>query len=139
MKYDDASWHYGGKFPKDLSEDHAFTHIGMFLTWALLNKLGGEFHVDLIKDDFGDLLKRKITPGKYCIKHCDGKLTDEDLNNNGNRFASIYYENQYYIDYNKVLGQDKDSIYHVEDTWANYEKLQSVLTSLFIETTKGSL
>ena len=43
MKYDDASWHYGGDFPSELSSDAGATHIGMFVTWALLVDLGGSF------------------------------------------------------------------------------------------------
>jgi len=31
-KYDDASWHYGGEYPENISEENASTHIGMFLT-----------------------------------------------------------------------------------------------------------
>jgi hypothetical protein len=36
MKYDDASWHFGGEFPKDLPEEAAATHTGMFVAWAFL-------------------------------------------------------------------------------------------------------
>lgn len=32
-KYDDVSWHYGGDFPKELTEKNASTHIGMFIGW----------------------------------------------------------------------------------------------------------
>ncbi|WP_265102660.1 hypothetical protein [Acinetobacter sp. 'aerobic (ED)'] len=39
MKYDDASWHYGGDFPADLPQEAGATHIGMFLTWMLLQTL----------------------------------------------------------------------------------------------------
>jgi hypothetical protein len=33
MKYDDASWHYGGDFPADLPREAGSTHIAMFLAW----------------------------------------------------------------------------------------------------------
>src|SRR6266404_3538306 len=36
MKYDDASWHYGGDFPEDLPREAGATHTGMFVAWALL-------------------------------------------------------------------------------------------------------
>lgn len=39
MKYDDASWHCAGDFPKDLPEAAGATHTGMFLAWALLSGL----------------------------------------------------------------------------------------------------
>ncbi|MGN6118448.1 MAG: DUF7832 domain-containing protein, partial [Rhodanobacter sp.] len=42
MKYDDASWHYGGDFPKDLPDEAGATHTGMFVAWALLSGLAGQ-------------------------------------------------------------------------------------------------
>ena len=54
MKYDDASWHYGG------------THI----------------------------------------KHCDGKFTNEDLTDEGNAFASSYYDFHYTNDYAGLFADD---------------------------------
>ena len=44
-KYDDASWHYGGDFPKDLPIEAGGTHIGMFFAWAVSSGLGGDMHV----------------------------------------------------------------------------------------------
>ena len=46
MKYDDASWHWGGDFPKDLLNEAGATHIAMFLVWCILNELGGEEILD---------------------------------------------------------------------------------------------
>ncbi len=40
MKYDDASWHFGGDYPSDLPQENACTHTGVFLAWALKTKLG---------------------------------------------------------------------------------------------------
>jgi hypothetical protein len=37
MKYDDASWHYGGDFPTDLPRKAGSTHIALFLACAVLN------------------------------------------------------------------------------------------------------
>ncbi len=31
MKYDDASWHYGGEFPADSPDEFGGTHIGLSL------------------------------------------------------------------------------------------------------------
>ncbi len=42
-KYDDASWHYGGDFPKELPEKNSATHTGMFLNWCI--------HKGLISDE----------------------------------------------------------------------------------------
>jgi hypothetical protein len=42
MKYDDASWHAGEDFPKDVPEDAGATHTGMF-TDEDLNDEGNAF------------------------------------------------------------------------------------------------
>ena len=63
VKYDDASWHYGGTYSSDLPPEAAATHIGMFLAWCLLQGMGS----DELRDDYGPELKklatRKLTPG----------------------------------------------------------------------------
>lgn len=43
MKYDDASWHVGGDFPKELPPEAGATHIGMFAAWCMLNGLTRSF------------------------------------------------------------------------------------------------
>jgi len=126
MKYDDASWHYGGDFPGDLSQKSGATHIGMFLAWCLLNNLGRNEHEDLLKS----FKNREVTPGQYFIQNCDEKLTDEDLNREGNAFAGTYYEDadgdiNYMTDYIQALDPDGKlpSVYHIKDNWENYQIL----------------
>ena len=131
MKYDDASWHYGGNYPGDLPEQNAFTHIGMFLAWALLNGLGGELHSHESKDELESLQACRIMPGVYFRRNCDGKLTDEDLSDKGNRFAEMYYEKSYFRDYVSTLATELESPYHVEDTWENFEKISQVVSRRF--------
>jgi hypothetical protein len=131
MKYDDASWHYGGDYPASLSDQNAFTHIGMFLAWALLDGLGGEIHLHELKDELESLRTHGITPGQYFRQICDGKLTNEDLNDKGNQFAEMYYKELYLRDYISTLATDQASPYHVEDTWENFEKISQVLSRRF--------
>ena len=92
MKYDDASWHYGGDFPKDLPPQAGATHTGMFLAWALLSGLAGEFHVEDDPEGIAALRARSVTPGAFFMSFCDGKFTDEDLCDDGNLFASKYFD-----------------------------------------------
>jgi hypothetical protein len=40
MKYDDATWHSGGDFPKDLPAEAGATHIGMFVSWGVSDAVG---------------------------------------------------------------------------------------------------
>jgi hypothetical protein len=92
MKYDDASSHSGGKFPTDLPAEAGATHTGMFVAWALLSDLAGEIHITDFRDDIPKLLSRSVTPGKFFLEACDGKFTDEDLNDEGNAFAQAYFD-----------------------------------------------
>jgi len=130
MKYDDASWHYGGKFPKDLPIEAGATHTGMFLTWAVLSGLAGEIHIDDFPEDIPQLKSRSITPGAFFLASCDGKFTDEDLNDEGNAFAQAYFDfekGKYLTDYEATLGAGLPELYYVKDTWENFDLLKPVL------------
>jgi hypothetical protein len=130
MKYDDASWHYGGKFPADLPPEAAATHTGMFVAWALLVGLGGEIHTEECPEDLELVQSRSETPGKFFLRICDGKFTDEDLNDEGNQFASAYFDfenGSYLADYAATLGEEGLDLYYVADTWENFDRLRPVL------------
>ena len=130
MKYDDASWHSGAEFPADLPPEAGATHSGMFLAWALISGLGGEYHVLDSAEDLARLRARKLTPGQYFLMVCDGKFTDEDLSAEGNAFAQAYFDlekGNYLGDYREYLVKGLASDYHVPDTWKSFDKLRPVL------------
>lgn len=138
MKYEDASWHYEGKFPADLPPAAGATHIGMFAAWAVLSGLGGP----RLWEDSADLLDRlrtrQITPGEFVIQACDEKLTDEDLSDEGNRFAAAYFvyddsRANFMSDYFATIGRKGQSVYYVADTWENYDCLVPVLQNRLLE------
>lgn len=125
VKYDDASWHYSGDFPKELPQKAGATHIGMFVVWAFL--------ADLHSEDFAqevDLLKsRKMTPGQFIIEHCDEVFHSSMLNDEGNRFAGVYFapkNGNFLKDYEKELEGSLPSLYHVKDSWENFDKIKPV-------------
>ena len=138
MKYDDASWHSGGNFPADLPSQAGATHIRMFVAWALLHGLAGDIHTREFPEPLARLRERKITPGQFFLEACDGKFTDEDLSEVGNRFAEYYYERDdrrgtYFADYAGRVGTEPPSIYHVPDTWETYERLAPIIQQRFEE------
>jgi hypothetical protein len=127
MKYDDASWHSGGDFPADLPPEAGGTHSGMFLAWAILNRLGGDLHSP---EEVEGLRTRTLTPGQFFLDVCDGKFTAEDFSEEGNAFARAYYDmsrGQYLRDYEYALGAGLPTLYHVPDTWGTYDVLAPVL------------
>ncbi|EIE1275322.1 hypothetical protein C4G66_RS25190 [Vibrio parahaemolyticus] len=126
MKYDDASWHYNGDFPENISKEAASTHIAMFVIWCLLNGLTGEIYTDEIPEQLEKLKNRIQTPGQWFIENCDEKFTNEVLNEVGNKFATIFYASddaEYLNIYEKVLGENLGSLYSVPDNWESYDKL----------------
>jgi hypothetical protein len=143
MKYDDASWHYGGgEYPDDLSEDAAGTHSGMFVAWALLAGLGGKLFTVELPDELARLKARSVTPGRFFLDACDGKFVDEELNEEGNAFTQVYFDldkGMYLGDYDAALVGDLSTAYHVPDTWQNFDKLKPVLDRRLAEWRGGKL
>jgi hypothetical protein len=134
MKYDDASWHYGGDFPDGLPDEAGATHIGMFVSWCQLNGVGGELHSEDFPEMLEKLKSREITPAQWFMSACDEKFTDEDLSELGNKFTLWYYESDpapYISDYESVCSSELESLYHVPDTWSTYEKLAPVILNQF--------
>lgn len=141
MKYDDASWHYGGDFPKDLPPEAGGTHIGMFVAWAMVNDLGGPIHTDDFPEDLGKLQSRELSPGEWFLAACDGKFTEEDLSDEGNAFARSYYADEdglkntnpnFLADYEATFPK-LESLYHVPDTWESYDRIAPTIARRFIK------
>ena len=137
MKYDDASWHYGGDFPRNLPNKAGATHIGLFVAWCQLNDLGSNLHNDDLSEELEKLNQRQVTPGTWFIAACDEKFTDEDLTEQGNQFADFYYYDEdtsnYIDDYLDILGENFESLYEVPDSWESYDKLAPIIDNRFEE------
>ncbi len=135
MKYDDASWHSDGDFPDDLPPEAGATHAGMFLAWALLQGMAGADHATDFPDELERLRNRQITPGRYLML-LDGKFTDEELDEEGNAFASNYFDlekGHYLGDYEATLADGLPTAYHVADTWDNFDRLKPVVDKRYRE------
>ena len=126
MKYDDASWHYGGDFPSGLPESAGATHMGMFIVWLFLAGLSNK--EDPI--DLDSLISRKQTPGEFVMSELDEKFVDLFLSEEGNAFAQVYYASdraKYIFDYEMTIAKNLPTVYHVKDTWQNYDLLKPVI------------
>jgi len=139
MAYDRADWHYGGDYPKDLPPENGGTHIGMFLAWAIINGLEGALHREESAASLAAVRARQMTGRQFLFKECDQKFWDEDLNEEGNAFAKDYYDSnnasgfRYDEDYDQIFGAGLPTLYHLEDTWHNYDKIAAVITQRFEE------
>lgn len=148
-KYDDASWHYGGEFPDDLTPEKGATHIGMFMRWCLERKLYSEELEEDAEEEIDDVINGELTGADFVIQVCDEKLATYDLNQEGNAFAKDYYEdetdfaehyNSFADDYESIFIQHAhdtnthlESFYHVEDTEENYQLIKPIIDKRFAQ------
>ncbi|QLG86763.1 hypothetical protein HQ393_00080 [Chitinibacter bivalviorum] len=91
MKYDDASWHSGGNFPKQQPEEYGGTHIALFLKWCFIKGWAGELHQTEEPEAVTQVINDTLSATEFFFTYCDGKLTDETFNEVGNAFAAQYY------------------------------------------------
>ena len=91
MKYDDSTWHSGGKFPEDSPVEYGGTHIALFLKWCFKKGWVGEHHLEHHADQVNQVVNDELTATDFLFKYCDGKFSDIDLSNEGNDFAKEDY------------------------------------------------
>jgi len=107
-------------FPEELESEQAYMYGGLFLGWLAdhdLLSLNTEFSEQAVQD----FKKREIS----CVDlYCRGFaecIFGEDLTEEGFFFMLYYYEGNYGYDYEQVLTSELPSIFHVKNTWENYE------------------
>jgi hypothetical protein len=130
VKYDDASWHSGGNFPDSSPDEYGGTHIALFLRWCFTRGWAGELHLDEESDDIDRVARGRLRATDFLFKNCDGKLTDQDLNEEGNAFAKQYYgeEGLYLQDYADHFG---DLMYVAPEEDHDFEAFSSLLESRY--------
>lgn len=125
---DRADWHYGGNYPQGLPPENAGTHIGIYLAWIIHRELGSKQLVKLGGETYQKVLRREATGRDLLFAELDEKFFPQLLNSEGGAFTRAYYEtNDFLNDYDLVLGGDLESLYHVQDTWENYDKMAARL------------
>jgi hypothetical protein len=117
-------WHNGAdNYPKELSAEAAGTHIGMYLAWIINNDLYGSIHNES-QDQIEKVKNRKISGADFLIEQCDEKLWNDDFNEVGKEFTEHYYlADTFFSDYEKALCIDEPTLYHIKNSWENYDKL----------------
>lgn len=131
--YDLAKNHFLGDFPASLPIEKAYLHIGIYMGWVIDMKLYSEYFEDEASTEIYRFSRREIG----CIilaEIWNGALSHELFNDETNLFTYYYYAGGLFKkDYTEVLVKSHKTIYHVEDTWENYEKLRDRMTERFIE------
>lgn len=125
---DRADWHYGGNYPSGLPPENGGTHIGIYLAWIIHRQLGSKTLEKYAGEMFQRVLHRQATGRDLLFSELDEKFFPELLTREARAFTRDYYEtNEYVNDYDRVLGGALESLYHVNDSWENYDKVAPVL------------
>lgn len=122
MKYDDAEYYFLN-FETDLPNENGGQHMGLFLEWAVLRGLASD---ELMTRS--EALRRGETTGlDLLFDHCDGKLWDGDLNDEGNAFAVDAYERWGMVDFidamNCTAESSGDEIFGAELTRQRHDRV----------------
>lgn len=129
--YDQAKFHFKGELPSDLPVEQAYVHIGMFMGWIIEQKLYSEFFEDECSLQIIRFLRREISP-TVLSEIWDGHLGSDLFTDEGNAFAYYYYGGGIYKkDYKEILAGDLPSVYHVQDTWDNYDQISQKITQRY--------
>lgn len=131
--YDLAKNHFLGDFPNSLPIEKAYLHIGIYMGWIIVNELYSEYFEEEATTEIFRFSRRDIG----CIilaEIWDGKLTHELFSEEGNTFTFYYYAGGLYKkDYQDILVRNEPSIYHVEDTWENFENISARISQRYKE------
>ncbi|MFC0180156.1 DUF7832 domain-containing protein [Thorsellia kenyensis] len=136
MVIDCIDWHEEPAYEFELEYKNAGTHIGMFISWLIINDLVS----DWMKEDFADeiklVLNRQMT-GLELLLVAEGILREDYISEDALPFVEAYYSNDidfsrsYQNDYEKILTNNLTSFYHVADSWENYELLAPALEEAY--------
>jgi hypothetical protein len=129
--YDNARNHFLGNFPANLPIEQAYVHIGMYLGWVIENTLYSDFYEDEGYNQIFRFKRREISC-TILSELWDGYLGHELFNSKGNLFTYYYYGGGvYHSDYQQILVKNLPSLYHVQDSWTNYEKIKQQIDMRF--------
>jgi len=129
--YDNAKNHFLGNFPGNLPIEQAYVHIGIYLGWTIEKGLYSEYFEDEASNQIFRFKRREISC-TILSEIWDGYLGHELFNDHGNMFTYYYYGGGlYHVDYQNILVKELPSIYHVTDSWVNYEKMKDRMDMRF--------
>ena len=133
--YDRADYHAKTIAEEGLPARQAFVHTGMFVGWLIEMRLLSEAFAGRVQDDTEAFSERRVS-GPVLYERWQGILRDDMLGNEGSAFARAYFDfdrGHYLEDYAEVLAPEDETLFGVEDTWVNYDRLAKRLHRRFTE------
>ena len=132
MIYDRAEWHYQGDYPNDLPPQNGGTHIGMFFAWLINQHMESESLAIEHSTELDAIRQRTLSGREFVASQRDGELASADLGDNANAFARDYFSSdRYFQDYADTLVGSLPSLYHVDDSWVNYDRMAACINARY--------
>lgn len=124
---DCVRWHLHACRALGLPDDRAGTQAGMFLSWIGHRSLASREFRLLAGPTLRALHNRELTGRVVLLEALGGVLPLGVVASRARAFSTAYFASAYFRDYERVLASDLPSPYHVEDSWANYDRLEPTL------------
>jgi hypothetical protein len=128
--YDKAKWHYDAdNFGRDLPPEQGFVHTGLYLGWLVFHDFLDPVEMADTRAEVEEVLRRERT-GPELFEWVDGVLMSTMLTPEGDAFTHAYFDfdrGGYLRDYEAALAIGLPSVYHVADTWENYDRLAAIV------------
>ncbi|MCA0427869.1 MAG: hypothetical protein LCH37_10580 [Bacteroidetes bacterium] len=136
--FDKAKWHLNEEFPKDVDPIQSYVHTGFFICWLIENKLLTAEFIAENSSEISLIRSRACRPSQFYADYMNGIFDEEGLTEEALNFTSFYFDfesGNYLADYLAVLDpQDTlPTLFHIADSWENYDKLKPVLNQRFME------
>jgi len=123
--YDKAAYHTSGDFPDDVDPDQAYVPTGLFLAWvALKGLLNTETNAQWGRE-IEALKARLLSPSSF-FRTIGGVFEQSLLTDDGRLFTQEYFDfdnGAYLDDLDDVLAASLPSLFHIADTWENFDEL----------------
>jgi hypothetical protein len=128
--YDKSKWHAETVAEYGLLEEHASHHIVFFFRWCIERG----FETDQLRTEFPDeysgVREGRLSAVEYFERLYDGCLIDDMLTDEGNAFASAYFDydtGRYLDDLIATLKGDLPSEYHIPYNEETYARMKAVI------------
>lgn len=130
--FDKAKWHLNEDFPKELPHYQSYVHTGLYICWLLEVNLYEQDFKNQHSEAIQQLLSHQRTPAQFYEQILDGVFDSDGLTQEAIQFTTDYFDfsnGKYVQDYLAIYDSTETmpTIFHVADTWENYDKLKDTL------------